>query len=174
MWIQDTYFKWWLHGPRYGWSKFRRFMFERGFLKNPLPAVANLEDIQRRLIDVHWKQDGLAEGFDCVSYPQRVWTKKRDDCDGFAILAAALLKGLPTPTNPVIVTAMVSSLYHCHSVCVFRDGAKYRYFSNYELCPKTFNSYQEVVDDFRNPQYRLVCWDVVKPDTLKQLEFHIV
>jgi hypothetical protein len=58
--------------------------------------------------------------------------------------------------------------------CVFSEGAKFRYFSNYELSPKTFNSYQEVVDDFADKRYRLICWDEVDPVTLKQLAFHKV
>ena len=174
MWIQDMFFRCWLRGPRYGWSKFRRCLFERGFLKNPLPPVKTLADVQARLREVTWKQDGFAELFDCVSYPQRVWSKKKDDCDGYAVLAAALLNQWDKKTNPVIVTAMVSSIYHCHSVCVFSEGAKYRYFSNSDLSPKTFNSYEEIVNDFRNKQYKLVCWDVVDPDTLKHREFHVV
>jgi hypothetical protein len=174
MWIQDMFFRWWLSGPRYGWSNFRRCLFERGFLKNPLPPVKTLADIQSCLREITWKQDGFAELFDCVSYPQRVWTKKKDDCDGFAVLAAALLNQWDNKTKPVIVTAMVSSLAHSHSVCVFQQGAGFRYFSNKELSPKTFTSYEKVITDFVNPAYRLVCWDVVKPDTLKHLEFHVV
>ncbi len=174
MCVQNMFLRWWLHGPRYGWSKFRRFMFERGSLKNSLPPVKTLADIQARLREITWKQDGFAELFDCVSYPQRVWSKKKDDCDGFAILAAALLKQIDKNTQPVIVTAMVSSLYHCHSVCVFKIGGGYKYFSNDELNPKTFNSYQDIVNDFRNKKYRLLCWDVTEPDMLKQREYHVV
>lgn len=174
MWIQDCFLKFWLHGPRYGWSKFRRFMFERGFLKTPLPPTNTLADVQSRLAEITWKQDGFAELYDCVSYPQRVWFQKRDDCDGFAVLAAALLKQWDKKTNPVIVTAMVSSLAHCHSVCVFEMGGGFRYFSNKELSPKTLTSYEKVIADFVNPTYRLVCWDVIEPDTLKQLEYHVV
>jgi hypothetical protein len=36
-----------------------------------------------------------------------------------------------------------------------------------------FVSYREIVDNFVKPD-RLICWDVVKPDTLKQVEFHVV
>jgi hypothetical protein len=174
MCVQSMFLRWWLHGPRYGWSKFRRFLFERGFLKNPLPPVKTLADVQARLREITWTQDGFAELFDCVSYPQRVWSKKKDDCDGFSVLAAALLNKWDKKTKPVIVTAMVSSLSYCHSVCVFKAGAKYRYFDNSRLVPKTFNSYKDVVDDFANKKTRLICWDVVKPDTLKELEYHVV
>jgi hypothetical protein len=108
MWLQDQFLKWWLHGPRYGWSKFRRFMFERGFLKKPLPPVKTLSDIKSSLREITWTKDGFGELFDCISYPQRVWSKKKDDCDGFAILTAALLNQWDKKTKPVIVTAMVS------------------------------------------------------------------
>ncbi len=172
MWLQDCFLKWWLSGPRYGWSKFRRFMFERGFLKTKLPQVANLDDIVRNLNEITWKQDFWPELFDCISYPERVWARGKDDCDGYAVLAAALLKQWDKKTNPVIVTAMVSSFNHCHSVCVFEMGGGFRYFSNKELSPKTFTGYKEIVADFANKAYRLVGWDVVDPDTLKHREIH--
>jgi hypothetical protein len=171
MWLEDCFLSWWLHGPRYGWSKFRRFLFERGFLKTELPKVETLNDIQQSLQQVTWKQDGFAELFDCVSYPQRVWARKKDDCDGFAILAAALLKQLKTPTNPVIVTAMVNSINNCHSVCAFEWEGHYRYFSNAELSVKNFSNYEAIVKDYVGTKYRLLCWDVVDPVTLKELDY---
>jgi hypothetical protein len=173
MWLEDCFLRWWLHGPRYGWSKTRRFLFERGFLKTELPRVATLNDIQQSLRQVSWKQDGLAELFDCVSYPQRVWATKKDDCDGYAILAATLLKQLPTPTNPKLVTAMVTPLAQSHSVCAFEAGGGYRYFSNGDLMPGVFTGYEAIVKDYTKA-YRLVAWDVVAPETLKELEYHTV
>jgi hypothetical protein len=173
MWIQDRFLIWWLHGPRYGWSKLRRRLFEGGFLSKPLPQVNSLEDIQTRLREVTWKQDSLPEFFDCVSYPQRVWTTKKDDCDGFAILAAALLNNWDPQTQPVIVTAGVTPLANSHSVCVFKLGGGLKYFSNAALQPGIYQTYGEIVANFTPPN-RLICWDVVKPDTLKQLEFHVV
>lgn len=174
MWLQDCFLKWWLHGPRYGWSKFRRCLFERGFLNVELPKVETLDDIIEKLHKVEWKKDWIPELFDCVSYPQRVWKRRKDDCDGFAVLAAALLKQLKTPSNPIMVTAMVNSINNCHSVCVFETDEGFKYFSNWELNPNTFNSYEEIVKDFVGTKYRLICWDEVDPDTLKQLKFHPV
>ena len=174
MWLQDRFFIWWLHGPRYGWSKLRRRLFEGGFLAIPLPSVSSLEDIQACLQEVMWKQDSLPQLFDCVSYPQRVWAKKADDCDGFAILAAALLNRWDPATAPVMVTALVAPMKNSHSVCVFKQGENLRYSSNKELNPRTFQSYRDIVADFTRPPNRLVCWDVVRPDTLEQVEFHIV
>ena len=174
MCLQDKFYVWWLGGPRYGWSKLRRKLFEGGFLSQPLPSVNSLEDIQARLQEVIWKQDLLPQLFDCVSYPQRVWARKADDCDGFSVLAAALLNSWDPATAPVMVTAMVAPLKNCHSVCVFKQGGSLRYFSNKELNPGSFQSYGDVVADYTRPPNRLVCWDVVKPDTLEQVEFHIV
>ena len=88
MWIEDKFLAWWLHGPRYGWSKFRRRLFEGGFRSKPLPEVHSMDDILACLQKVVWKKDLLPQLFDCVSYPQRVWAKQTDDCDGFAILTA--------------------------------------------------------------------------------------
>jgi hypothetical protein len=171
--ILDRFLIWWLHGPRYSWSRLRRRLFERGFLSKPLPVVNSLEDIQTRLKEVNWKQDGLPQLFDCVSYPQRVWSKKKDDCDGFAILAAELLKRWNPQTDPVMVTAMVAPMKNSHSVCVFNQGENLRYFSNEALNPGLFQNYREIVANFTPPN-RLICWDVVQPGTLEQLEFHVV
>jgi hypothetical protein len=63
---------------------------------------------------------------------------------------------------------------HCHSVCVFQLGGGLRYFSNKELSPKTFASYKKVVADFVNPSYRLICWDIIEPDTLKQRKYNVI
>ena len=172
--ITDKFFIWWLHGPRYSWSKLRRRLFEGGFLSKPLPEVHSLIDIQARLSEVKWKRDLLPQLFDCVSYPQRIWAKKTDDCDGFAILAAELLKSWDPATIPVMVTAMVAPMKNCHSVCVFKQSGSLRYFSNKELSPGSFQSYQDIVADFTVPPNRLICWDVVQPGTLEQLKFHIV
>ncbi|MHB8104557.1 MAG: hypothetical protein ACYDG5_03345 [Dehalococcoidales bacterium] len=171
MWLEDRFLIWWLHGPRYGWSKFRRWLFERGFLKTPLPSVNSLNDIQARLREVTWKQDSLPELFDSISYPQRVWKRKKDDCDGFAVLAAALLNDWDPQTKPVLVTAGFIPIANSHTVCVFKLGGGLKYFSNASLNPKIFQKYEEIVTDFTPPN-KLICWDVVEPNTLKQLEFH--
>jgi hypothetical protein len=174
MWIEDKFLTWWPHGPRYSWSKLRRRLFEGGFLSKPLPEVHSLADILACLQKVDWKKDWIPQLFDCVSYPQRVWAKKTDDCDGFAILTAELLTHLDPATAPIIITAMVAPMKNCHSVCVFKQDGDLRYFSNKELSPRSFQSYQDIVADFTRPSDRLICWDVVKPGTLEQLEFNII
>ncbi len=61
--------------------------------------------------------DGPLHLFDCINYPQVTWTKKKDDCDGFAILAAELLHRWNL--NPVLVTTMVRPVRASYTVCVF-------------------------------------------------------
>ncbi|MFH1646258.1 MAG: hypothetical protein ABID71_01010, partial [Chloroflexota bacterium] len=90
--ILDRFLVWWLRGARYRWSRFRRRFFEAGYLGMDLPTVASLDDIQRRLGEVTWTMDGPLHLYDAISYPQTVWHRKKDDCDGFAVLAAALLR----------------------------------------------------------------------------------
>jgi hypothetical protein len=171
--LTDYFSIWWLKSARYRWSKLRCSLFEKGFLARPLPAVNSLQDIETCLQKVDWKMDCLPQLFDCVSYPQRVWDKKRDDCDGFAILSCALLSGWSPDTNPLMITAMVAPIKNSHSVCVFKQNNYLWYFSNKTLVQRNFSGYQEIVADFTSGN-RLICWDVVKPDTLKALEFHVV
>ena len=171
--LMDKFDIWWLRGPRYTWSRLRRSLFEGGFLKKPLPPVNDLEDVKACLKQVNWKRDLLPELFDCVSYPHRVWAKKKDDCDGFSVLAAELLSRCLPETNPVMVTAMVAPLKNSHSVCVFELDGHFRYFNNKELKQELFQSYADIVADFTGPPNRLICWDVVSHCNLETLEFHI-
>lgn len=173
MGLQERFLIWWLHGPRYGWSKLRRWLLERGFLKTPLPPVNSLDCILACLNKITWKQDSLPEMYDSISYPQRVWVRGKDDCDGFAVLAAALLKEWDPQIEPVIVTAGFIPIANSHTVCVFKLGGGLKYFSNASLNPNIFQKYEEIVADFTSTN-RLICWDVVKPETLQQLEFHRV
>ncbi|MDP2719258.1 MAG: hypothetical protein Q8P44_05435, partial [Dehalococcoidia bacterium] len=69
-------------------------MFEKRYRDMDLPEVKSLEEIQNTLGQVSWSGDGFLHLYDSVSYPQTVWAKKRDDCDGFSILAASLLQNL--------------------------------------------------------------------------------
>lgn len=117
--------------------------------------------------------DGPLHLFDCISYPQTVWSKKEDDCDGFAILAAELLRRWAPATNPVLVTAIVRPMPLSHTVCAFRQGDSFLFFDNSALRQGNFQEYRDTVDQFTRRAKSLVCWDVVKPDTLETLEFHV-
>jgi len=63
--------------------------------------------------------DGPLHLFDCISYPQATWAKKKDDCDGFSSLAAELLRRWNPNCNPVLVTSVVHPFQASHTVCVF-------------------------------------------------------
>jgi hypothetical protein len=132
-----------------------------------------LEEIEACLKQVKWTRDGLLHLYDSISYPQTVWAKKKDDCDGFAILAADLLHLWTPATDPVLVTAIVRPTQSSHTVCVFRHGRGLLFFDNGDLRKGDFKEYGDVVAWFTRSAKSLICWDVVKPDTLDTLEFHL-
>ena len=75
--------------------------------------------------------DGPLHLYDSISYPQTVWARKKDDCDGFAILAAALLQRWEPSSRPVLLTAMLRPMRRSHTVCVFNvPGAGLWFFDN--------------------------------------------
>ncbi len=162
----------WLRWGRYPWSRLRRRLFERRYLSTPLPPTSSLQEIDAALDQVTWTMDGPLHLYDAISYPQTTWAKKRDDCDGFAILAAELLKRWDPGTSPVLVTVMLRPTVKSHTVCVFKEGAAYRFFDNDRLNPQTHAGYAEVVREVSKRGQKLVCWDVADPWTLRQLEFH--
>ena len=161
----------WLRLGRYPWSHFRR-LFERRYLSTPLPPASSLQEIEPLLNQVTWTMDGPLHLYDTISYPQTTWAKKRDDCDGFAVLAAELLRRWDPGTSPVLLTVMMLPARQSHTVCVFRDGTAYRFFDNDRLNPDSYASYSEVVQEVSRRGQKLVCWDVADPWTLHQVEFH--
>ena len=166
---------WWLRTGRYNWSKARRQLFERGYLKHSLPAVSSLEDIENCLKLVNWTMDGPLHLFDSISYPQVTWTKKKDDCDGFACLAAALLNKLDNSHNPRLVTVMVRPVRESHTVCAFSVSEDTLWlFDNGSLRRVDCKTYADVADMISKHPKRLVCWDVRDPILLDKIEFHKV
>ncbi len=170
--IADIFLVWWLRRGRYGWSWLHRRLFERKYLVAALPSVNSLEDIASRLKEVQWTMDGPLYMFDCISYPQATWMKKRDDCDGFAILAAHLLQQWRPDTTPVLITAMLHPVSNSHTVCGFysQDGSLW-YFDNSLMRQGNFSSYADIVSEIKGTN-RLVCWDVREPVRLGLIEFH--
>jgi len=171
--VVDAFLAWWLKSGRYGWSRLRRRLFERRYLKVALPAAGSPEEIETHLKQVTWTMDGPLHLFDCISYPQVTWAKKKDDCDGFASLAAALLLPWNPDCHPVLVTAMVRPFRASHTVCAFdaAPGGLY-FFDNGSLRDEDCTTYAEIVEKISRQADRLVCWDVRDPDTLEMLEFH--
>lgn len=163
---------WWLRRARYRWSRLRRRLFESRYLNTELPIVNSLGDIETCLKQITWSGDGLLHLYDSISYPQTVWAKKKDDCDGFAILAAELLQQWAPADNPVLVTAIVKPARLSHTVCAFRYRGGLLFFDNGNLRKGNFQGYKDVVAYFTQNAKSLICWDVVKPDTLETLEFY--
>lgn len=170
--IIDGFLVWWLRYGRYGWSKLRRCLFERRYLKMQLPAVDSVEDIQSCLEKITWTMDGPLHLFDSISYPQTTWEKKKDDCDGFATLAAELLKQLDDSFNPVLVTAMLRPVRASHTVCAFNnpDGTV-SFFDNASM-RNDCATYCQIVERISRNCKKLVCWDIRTHDNLELMEFH--
>jgi hypothetical protein len=118
--------------------------------------------------------DGPLYLYDSISLPQRVWERKRDDCDGFSVLAAALLNQLNSKYKPVLLTAGLSPLSNSHTVCAFRSSETdlLWFFDNDQLRKVDAPAYLDIVTTIKGND-RLVCWDVRDPVTLKLIEFHI-
>ncbi len=157
---------------RYPWSRLRQRLCEWRYLKTELPTANSLQDVQKHLKKITWTKDGFFHLYDALSYPQTVWAKKKDDCDGFAVLAAELIQRLNPSLNPVLVTAAVRPLRKSHTVCAFKDGQRLAFFDNARLRQGDYKSYGDIVAKFTQRADRVVCWDVAKPNTLETLEFH--
>lgn len=173
--IIDCFLVWWLRSGRYRWSWLHRRLFEHRYLTTVLPTVNSLEEIEARLRQVKWTMDGPLHLYDCISYPQVTWAKKKDDCDGFASLAAELLHRWNPSCNPVLVTAIVRPVRASHTVCVLTaPEGNLCFFDNDSLRGDSYQTYKEVVTRISQHAQRLVCWDVRNPATLEMVEFHKV
>jgi hypothetical protein len=134
--------------------------------------VDSLEDIEASLHMITWTMDGPLHLFDCISYPQTTWAKKKDDCDGFSIVAAELLNRWNPGNNPVLVTAIVHPVRYSHTVCAFtsQEGTL-NYFDNYSLKSGNLESYEDIIKSITKER-QLVCWDIRNPDNFDMIEFH--
>ena len=171
----DSILIWWLKKGRYAWSRFRRKLCERGYLVRDLPEVNSLEDIEACLKQVTWTMDGPLHLFDSISYPQKVWVKKKDDCDGFALLSAALLDRLNKEYKPVLITVMMRPVRTSHTVCAFRVTPENMwFFDNYTLRRGECKTYDYIEALVSQRGKRVICWDVRDPTTFDMIEFHQV
>ena len=171
--IINWFLKWWLRSGRYQWSRLRRRLCERRYLSTSLPAVSSLDDIKINLSCVTWTMDGPLHLFDSISYPQTVWAKKKDDCDGFSILAATLIRHWNHGINPVLITAITRPVKKSHTVCAFTSpGGGLWFFDNAILRQEEYKTYKDIVLRISENTQRLVCWDVRNPESLDMLEFH--
>jgi hypothetical protein len=171
--ITDHFFVWWLHTGRYNWSRFRRCLSERKYLNIVIPEANSLEEITELMRQITWTKDGLLHLYDCISYPQVTWAKKKDDCDGFSCLAAEIIRRWNPDYKPVLVTAVVRPIKYSHTVCAFMPlpGVLY-YFDNASLKNDALHTYDEIITKITRGTQRVVCWDVRDPETFELLEFH--
>ena len=170
----NLFLKWWLHSGRYTWSRLGRWLCERKYLGTTLPIANSLEQIADYLGQVTWAMDGPLHLYDSISYPETVWSKKKDDCDGFAILAANLLLRLQSTTNPVLITAILRPVKSSHTVCGFSNAdGTLSFFDNNSLRKGDFKEYADIVALVKG-NAKLVCWDVRNPVTFEIVEFHNV
>ena len=170
--LVDSFLVWWLKSGRYPWSRFIRRMSGWRNTNSFLPTAKSLEEVTSLLRQVTWTMDSPFHLYDSISLPGTVWDKKRDDCDGFAVLAATLLKRWKPSTNPKLVTVMLHPVRESHTVCAFREGEHLRFFDNYYLNKGNYQSYEEIVGQVQKRGERIVCWDAVDPESLRTLEFH--
>jgi len=142
-------------------------------LPTTLPEVNTIAEIKGCLQQVTWTMDGLLHLYDSISYPETVWARKKDDCDGFAVLASALLRKWNPDSKPVLLTVIMSPVRQSHTVCVFSlPGRNLRVFDNASLHDEEYQSYQAVTSRVSEHKGRLVCWDVRDPETFDMIEFH--
>ncbi len=171
--IVDFFLRWWLRSGRYRWSKLRRWLCERRYLKTPLPEANSLDEIETCLKQVKWHMEGLWHLYDSISYPQATWFKKKDDCDGFASLAAELLYRLNPDYSPVLLTTIVRPIKSSHTVCMFNNlqGSLW-FFDNAKLKQDDYQTYDEIAAKIGQRGQRLVCWDIRNHSTFDLIEFH--
>ena len=171
--IIDWFLVWWLCSGRYLWSTVRRRLFEHHYLSTALPTVSSLEKVKVCLKQITWTMDGPLHLFDCISYPQTTWVKKKDDCDGFASLAAALITQYDSSSNPVLVTVMVRPIRSSHTVCAFRTSKETLcFFDNDRLRCENCQKYEDIIALITKNTKRLIAWDVRNPATFEMVEFH--
>ena len=168
----DILLTWWLKLGRYPWSRLYRTLLEQRYGKLSLPPAQSVTEVASILRQVTWTMDGPLHLFDCISYPQTTWVKKKDDCDGFSILAAELLNRLNSSYNPVLVTALVHPIRYSHTVCAFTSQqGTLSYFDNYSLKSEINEKYEDIIKTITK-EHQLVCWDVRNPINFDMIEFH--
>ena len=170
--IVDNFLIWWLRSGRYSWSRFVRKISQNGKNESEVPKAESLQDVWEKLSQVTWTMDGPLHLYDSISLPEIVWSTKKDDCDGFAVLASALLKSWKPSTEPRLLTVMLHPVKESHTVCVFREGGYLRFFDNDHLNRGLYQTYEEIVEQVEKRGERVVCWDLVDPESLRTLEFH--
>lgn len=177
--------RFWVRKGRLIWSKIYRSIFERKYAGKLLPTLATegetltpdkvLIRLKWVLSKITWRQDKWYMLFDVISYPQTVWFKKEDDCDGFAILAAALLEqarnSVPRLGNVFLLTVVGRPLENSHTVCVFDiDGVLYVADNNY-VYRSSRTTIDKIAEDYLKKNFKKpYCWQLIDVN-LKEIKY---
>jgi len=166
----------WLKRIRYKWSRLYRKLYTKKYQDVELPVVSSMADVSKCLREVEYKADKAKELYDVIGTPQSVWAKKHGDCDDFSSLAAGLIESWRPNRNPVLLTVITDPFKRSHNVCAYQFGKYYYCISNWLNCRTVcydFKNYEDIAEWVaRHTGSNLLCWDIVDPVTLKQIEFH--
>ena len=168
--------KFWLKHLRYKWSRLYRKLNKNKCQDVELPEVSSMADISKCLREIEYRADKAKELYDVIGTPKMVWNNKYGDCDDTSSLAAGLINSWKPGRNPVLLTVITDPFEHSHNVCAYTWGSYYYCISNWLNCRTVcydFKCYEDIAEWVaRHTGSKLLCWDIVDPETLKQLEFH--
>lgn len=164
--------RFWVRKGRLIWSKIYRFLFEWRYKKYSLPKISDnlLLKLQYILLQITWTPDPWYMLFDVIPLPQKVWKTKKDDCDGFAILAAAILK--QSDINEVVLLTVVGSpIKHSHTVCCFKLNDQWYVADNQVVYRSVSNNLEKIAEYYLKKLFRKpYCWQIITPE-LKELKY---
>lgn len=144
-----------------------------------LPSVESLEDIEKVSSEVKWVADWTLAPhvklrrfwWDCLSYPQTVWARKKDDCDGFAILNCEL--GTQIGIKMYILSVVMEPRELSHAVAYGKQGATPFMFTNGRLVMfEDDRTLEDVVQTVAAPAKRILAWSLEDHKTGELVRLH--
>ena len=132
------------------WSNIYRVIFESKYSKFNGPKCSSIVDVSRALRAIKYEHDGIKRFIDTVSYPQAVYERGRDDCDGSAIFAHAMIaqNELARPWILSVAWLDEKNKYHGHAVCMYThvDDGSYSHIGNWnQSMPVKCEDFKEVI-----------------------------
>ena len=100
---------------RIPWSRFWRFLEWR---KASVPLILNFVDLKKILNRIEWTSDPWWKLGDVLQSPEWTWAKKKDDCDGFALVSLAIMLESRLGIG-YLVTSVTRPIKHSHSIALF-------------------------------------------------------
>lgn len=184
--LNRLFIRFWVRKGRLWWSKIYRKLFERKYLRKPLPELTLIdteplkpEQVMNRLrwvlSKIEWRQDKWYMLSDAISYPQTVWAKKADDCDGFAILSATLLERARQHIDGlgevVILTVVGSPIRNSHTITCFNLKGHWYVTDNDRVYMSGLDSIEEIAEFYLRRLFRkYYCWQLIDID-LNELKY---